>query len=433
MVNDINPIMARFDNEPALIRMGHSVPMLQSCAQEVVAHSAKIGEVEASDDFWFAADDYRSYYRPYNVKEGILTIPVKGLLLNNFSVALGDYATGYDYIWQAVKRGMGDREVKGIVFRVESGGGMVSGNFDLVDRIYALRGQKPMQAFTEDGAYSAAYSIASVADKIVVGRSGGVGSIGVVTVHAEMSKSLEQRGVTVSIIRSKPRKMEGNAYEPLTDEAREAMQARIDAMHNEFVAIVARNRGMEEAEVDGTDAECFAPKAAIERKLADEMGNADDATTAFTASVNSTQERKTMAEDIKAGITEEAHAAAIATATATARTEGATAERARISAILASDVAKDRPVAAQMFAFDMDLAADDATAKLAKLPVEAKADAKSTEAHGAGAGAATFTAAMGSTTNPEIAGEAGQGGDAGDQPSRVQATLGLAFGARKTA
>ena len=435
MENNINPIMARFDNEPALTREGRS-SWLQACAQAVSAHTPELAKIEASDEFWFSSDDWRSHYRPYKVKDGILTIPVKGLLLNNFPFSYGSFATGYEYIWEAMKRGIADREVKGIVLSVDSGGGMVNGNFDLVDRMYAVRGTKPIRAFTTDGAYSAAYSIASAADRIIVGRTAGVGSIGVVTIHADMSRQLEERGITVNIVRSKPRKMEGNAYEPLTDAAREAMQSRIDAMHNQFVAIVARNRDMEESAVDGTDALCFMPEDAIERGLADEVGNADDAFTAFVAYLNSDTENEPMGQENKATITEEAHAAAIAAATATARTEGASTERARISAIMGSDVAKDRPVASQMFAFDMDMSADDAMAKLAKLPVEAKAEAKPTEAqgNGAGAGAATFTAAMGSTQNPNITGDAGQGDEGeGTQSSRVQATLGLAFGDRKTA
>jgi hypothetical protein len=49
-------------------------------------------------------------------------------------------------------------------------------NFDLVDRMFAMRGKKPIKAYAMEYAYSAAYSIASVADSITVSRSGGVGS-----------------------------------------------------------------------------------------------------------------------------------------------------------------------------------------------------------------------------------------------------------------
>lgn len=401
---EINPIMARFDGQPALMNADHvTSAWFQSCCQEVAGAADKIAQVEqAADDFWFSSDDWRSAYRPYNVKNGLLTIPVKGLLLNNFSVIYGTYATGYQYIWKAVQRGMNDPQVKGIIFEIDSGGGMVNGNFDLVDRIYALRGKKPMRAVTTEGAYSAAYSIASVADRIVMGRSAGVGSIGVVMTHMEQSKMLENWGITVNIIRSKPRKFEGNSLEPLTDAARSTMQDHVDASHKEFVAIVARNRNMKEAKVDATNALTFMSEEAIEKGLADEKGTLEDAFTAFAAYVNSDQENETMAEQNQAGITEEAHKAAVEAARVEGQATGASAEQARIKAILESAEAKDRPTAAQMFAFDMNLSAEDSIAKLAKLPSEAKAD---TPAQGAGAGAAAFTQQMENTTNPNLSTE----------------------------
>ena len=97
-INPINPIMARFDNEPALVREGQGA-WFQSCCHAVASMAEEVSKIEmAADDFWFSSDDYRSQYRPYKVQDGILTIPVKGLLLNNFSIIYGSYATGYDYI-----------------------------------------------------------------------------------------------------------------------------------------------------------------------------------------------------------------------------------------------------------------------------------------------------------------------------------------------
>ncbi len=68
-------------------------------------------------------------------------------------------------------------EVKGIAFVIDSPGGHVAGNFDLVDKIFAARDVKPIRAFAAENAYSAAYSIASAAQSITVARTGGVGSI----------------------------------------------------------------------------------------------------------------------------------------------------------------------------------------------------------------------------------------------------------------
>jgi ClpP class serine protease len=44
-------------------------------------------------------------------------------------------------------------------------------------------GEKPIHAILTENAYSAAYAIASAADRISVPRTGGVGSVGVITMH----------------------------------------------------------------------------------------------------------------------------------------------------------------------------------------------------------------------------------------------------------
>ena len=397
-----NPYLSRIQNQPALIEEGHG-KWLEACLAVVHSRADELEKADhSSTDFWESGMEWA---RPYIVENGVLQIPVKGVLLNDFPYALGSWATGYEYIWQAVRRGVDDSEVKGIALVINSGGGMVSGNWDLVDRIASQRGTKPIRAFAAEHAYSAAYNIAAATDHITVARTGGVGSIGVIITHFEYSKALESSGITVNLIRSKPGKMEGNSYEGLSDGARKRMQERVDESHNQFVATVAKNRGMTVEAVDQTDALTFTSQAAIENGLADEIGAFDDAITAFVASVN--QGDGPMAVDPKAGITEEALASAVEAATAAGVTAGMEAATARISAIIGSEEAETRPAAAHMLAFDTTTSAEKAIISLGKLPAEAAAVPAVADPApaGAGVGAAVFTAAMGNTPNPNIAAE----------------------------
>lgn len=419
---DLNPVlMSRFQDQLALIdegRTGWFEGCLAGLNERMPTIEKASNEISADDDFWFEDGDWRAFLRPYKVKDGILHVPVRGVLLNNFPYAYGDWATGYEYIWEAVKRGVDDSNVNGIALVIDSGGGMVSGNWDLVDRIYSARSAKPIHAFASEHAYSAAYNIAAAAARVTVARTGGVGSIGVVVVHMEMSKMLEQWGVTTTIIRSKPGKMEGNGYEALSDGARQRIQERVDEFHAQFVAMVARNRAMSEEAVDATNAMTFMANQAIDNGLADEVGNFDDAITAFVASFNP-QEDEPMANENKAVFTQEAHDAALASATEAAKAEGviegAAAERTRITAILGSDEAKNRPAAALMMV-ELGIAADQAAVQLAKLPQEKTAPAATTR--GAGAPAGMLKAAM------ETEGKHGvlpvDGDEDGATPTRAQ-------------
>lgn len=422
----MNPILARFQDEPALVN-----PESQAWFEACVNHAAvALGEIEAKgvdlagSNFWPEAGSWMSNYRPYQVTKGVLMIPVKGVLLNNFPYADGGYATGYEYIFEAMKRGLSDEEVKGIALLIDSPGGMVSGNFDLVDKMYLMRGSKPIKAFAADSAYSAAYSIASAADTITMTRSGGVGSIGVVTTHVDYSKALADAGIKVTFIYAGKHKVDGNPYEPLPEAVRGRIQERIDALYSEFVAIVARNRDMDEKAVRKTEADTFMAQKAIENGLADETGAFDDAFTAFAASLNFNEEDDQMAKEQEAGITEETLAAAVAAAKAEGVKEGSQAALARINAIIGSDAAKARPVAALNAALKTSMAAEEATAFLATLPEEKPAAVAPVKDEAAGVPKKLFEAAMDGSANPDLG--AGADPKAKGEQSTAEETVKLA-------
>ena len=138
-----------------------------------------------------------------------------------------------------------------------------------------------------------------------------------------------------------------------------------------------------------------------------------------------------MADQNQAGITEQAHTAAVTAARAEGVAEGASAERSRLSAILDSEEAKQRPTAARMLAFDTDKSPEAVASMLAKLPVETKGESTTTTppaaGAGAGAGADAFKNAMGGTDNPDI----DASNEDGKPLSRVQASLALAKGVAK--
>lgn len=440
-MTEMNPILARFQHTPSLV-CESQLSWFQVCAEKVATQMSDIEGVEsevAADDFWaFPEDSFLAYLRPYKVKNGILQIPVRGILLNKFPYTLGGWATGYEYIWEAVKRGLDDGDVKGIALIVDSPGGLVAGNFELVEKIFERRGEKPIRAFADTHAYSAAYSIASVADSITVSRSGGVGSIGVIVTHMEMSKALENMGLTVTLIRSKPRKAEAGPYEQLTEKAQARIQSSVDYSHKEFVALVARNRGMTEAEVDATDALPFMPHEAVENGLADEIGALDDALTAFVAHIDSDEGEETMADNNKAEtVTMTDHTAAVEAAEQKGKdagmAEGASAERARINDIIGCDEGKTRPAAALSAALKTGMSVDEAKSFLAGLPEEKGATDEGTkdDAKGAGAPAGMLDAAMNGTANPEAGAGTDSGAGGGAEPSRAERTLALAKGPRK--
>jgi len=355
------------------------------------------------DDFWPASDSWQASYKPYVVKDGILQIPVKGVLLNNFPFAVGSYATGYYYIQKCMERGLNDGNVRGIALVCDSPGGHVAGCFELADKIFSARSEKPIAAFAHEHAYSAAYALASSAARITMSKTGGVGSIGVMTMHVSQEKALEQAGIAVTLIYAGKHKVDGNGFQALSPAAKDRIQERLDETYGVFCAAVARNRKMDEKAVRKTEALTFGSSQALENGLADKVGALDEALADFSSCLFGDNEEKDHLMAIEQKDVDAAVAAARTEASTTAASAAVTAERARVKGIKACDEAKDRPLAAAALAENSSMSVEDAKAVLASMPKETKAPATN-------AGNPAMVAALdGVQAGPGAAGSEGQG------------------------
>lgn len=174
----------------------------------------------------------------------VATIPVEGSLVYK-GAWLGSLSgdTSYQGLQTQIARAANSPAVKGVVFEVDSFGGEASGCFETADMLAALSAQKPTLAILTDFACSAGYLLASAARQIVMPPGGAAGSIGVVSMHADFSKSLEQDGVKVTLISSGDHKVDGNPFEPLDPDVLAKTQARNDAARVRFASAVGQYRG----------------------------------------------------------------------------------------------------------------------------------------------------------------------------------------------
>lgn len=373
--------------------------------------------------FFDGDEDGVDYERPYLFRRGVAYIPVRGLLLNRLSFS-GFGVTGYDYLRGALAAAMAASDVSGIVFDVDSPGGMVQGNFELCAAIREARGQKSMMALVNATCCSGSYSIASATGNIVAVPSSDVGSIGVYILHADYSKLMDDMGVKMTIIRAGARKVESNPYEPLTEEVRANLQASVDKSYDEFTALVADNRGIEQQAVRDTEAAVFTAEDAMALGLIDSVTSATSALAAFFTELSGssiTAGEISMATEKKdeAG----ANAAAIEDATKAAVTAAATAavqaHKERRKAITTCPEAEGRSAMAAYLADETDMPLEQAIGLLKVAPKEAKAGAEGDDK--GKAKDTPFEKAMADTPNPNVASEAGdeQGADTAKGASRL--------------
>lgn len=213
--------------------------------------------------------------RNYQVSNGVAIIDVSGALVSGqlgwLELLFG--MQSYNDIERDFLQASSDPSVTSILFNVNSPGGEAGGMFDLSDTIYKARGSKPIWAVANEEAFSAAYGIASAADKVYVTRTGGVGSVGVVSVHVETSERNKKEGLAYTVFRAGQFKAEQNPLEPLTDHAKESIQTEVNRLYGMFVDLVARNRRLSKDSILKTQAGIFFGESGVQNGFADAIGN----------------------------------------------------------------------------------------------------------------------------------------------------------------
>jgi ClpP class serine protease len=207
-----------------------------------------------------------------------------------------------------------------------------------------------------------------------------VGSIGVVMTHMDRSRQLERSGVKPTLIYAGAHKVDGNPFGPLSENVQADLQAEVRKFYDQFVSLVDRGRaGMTEQAIRDTEARTYIGQDAIERGLADRMASLDEVLNDLSSTARGAKNRRwfamsktteaTAPQAEIAGISPEAHAAAIAAA----RAEATIAERMRITSIVRAESAEGREKQAMALALDTDLNADQAAKILGVSPKDAGA------------------------------------------------------------
>ncbi|GHU14656.1 hypothetical protein FACS189449_11660 [Alphaproteobacteria bacterium] len=121
--------------------------------------------VPKKDDLTVVASDVgnlkQKNSKTYNIHNSIAVIPIHGLFTKNCQYSSHFFVTtSYNGIHELIATALEDSKVNSILLDIDSPGGEVGGLFDLVDFIYESREAKPIYAFANDHAFSAAYAIA---------------------------------------------------------------------------------------------------------------------------------------------------------------------------------------------------------------------------------------------------------------------------------
>ena len=170
--------------------------------------------------------------------------------------------------------------VKAVVVRINSPGGAVAPAQEIYREIQKTKKKKPVVASMQTMGTSAAYYIASSADKIVCSAGTITGSIGVIMMLADLEKIMDRVGLNVKIIKAGKYKDIGSMFRPLTDEEHKILENFAVEIHEQFIHDVARARkgSIDEKELRSiADGRFFTGEKAKQMGLVDTLGNFYDA------------------------------------------------------------------------------------------------------------------------------------------------------------
>ena len=202
-------------------------------------------------------------------RSGIGVVEIYGMIGGALRVPV------YSRILDAVRT---DRRFRSVIVEIDSPGGTASGSELLYRSLARVREEKPVVVYIRGTGASGAYYIACAASKVVALPTSLVGSIGVIYLRPVLEQLLEKVGVSFSVYKGGRLKDMGGFWRSPTPEEEGKLTGLIDEIYENFVGVVARERGMElDRARELATGELFTGRGAQNQGLVDELGDFDHA------------------------------------------------------------------------------------------------------------------------------------------------------------
>ena len=233
-----------------------------------------------------SGQEIRAETRPVNSlgdfdELNIAVIPVLGsLVARNHGMGGGDSSglRSYRTLMLDINAAANDRSVAGIMLDLDSFGGMSAGCERVTRFIADINAKKPVHALVDLNAYSAAYSIAAACSRIhLTDQTAGVGSIGCIAIHCDISAANEKAGLHYTTVTFGGLKDQFSPLRPLDKDAVDALRKSVTAHGMRFAETVAELRNLKIADVLATEAGTYSGQSALDAGLADDIASFDEA------------------------------------------------------------------------------------------------------------------------------------------------------------
>ena len=181
-------------------------------------------------------------------------------------------------ILNLIKRFREDDEIKSIVVRIDSPGGVIGPSQEIYREIRKTTPEKKIIASMGSIAASGGYYIAAATNGIIANPGTITGSIGVILAYTNFRAVLDKIGMVPVVIKSGPFKDMGSPTKKMSKEEKDVLQAFVDQAHQQFVSAIAEGRKMDIDHVKSlADGRIYTGEEAVKQGLVDRLGNFEDA------------------------------------------------------------------------------------------------------------------------------------------------------------
>lgn len=169
-------------------------------------------------------------------------------------------------------------QIKAVVFRIDSPGGLVSPSEEIYRALVKLRENKKVVASLGSVAASGGYYVACGADKIVANAGTITGSIGVRIDHVNIADLVKLTRVKPQVLTSGPFKDMGSPLRALSPADEKILRHIMAQLYEQFKGTVGQERKLSGKQLDNvSDGRVFTGEEAMQLGLVDSIGSLQDA------------------------------------------------------------------------------------------------------------------------------------------------------------
>lgn len=200
---------------------------------------------------------------------GVAVVEIHGVIGSQVRPGL------YTRIFESVAK---SKRYRALLLDIDSPGGSASASELLYRSVQRVAESKPVIAYVRGMGASGGYYICCAATRVVALPTALVGSIGVIFLRPVLEQLLAKAGVEFSVFKGGRLKDMTGFWRNPTSEESEKFQDLINEIYDNFVAVVAQGRSMDDARVrELATGEVYTGQRGVGLGLVDQVGDYQDA------------------------------------------------------------------------------------------------------------------------------------------------------------